>query len=93
MNKLDYKSPGTPSARRVSKLLWVGLAMLVLGAGPLIVEHLYDPSINDIGTGMLAGCTFWPAIGLTIAGTIITVRNRRNAKRPAPPRADSAEQK
>jgi len=48
MSKLDYQHPHS-ATWRTSKLLWIGLVILVLGSGPLIVEHLYDSSINDIG--------------------------------------------
>ena len=86
MEKLDYQTPDR--TWRTSRLLWIGLAMLGLGSGPLIVVMLAaavgissDPNPNPVGLGMLAGCTFWPGICLVIAGTVITLSNRRNSLR------------
>ena len=67
------------------KSVWVrvGLALLVIGAGPLIfiivaakVGLWPDPNPNPIGPGLLFGITFWPAIICMVVG-VIRVRNRR----------------
>ena len=61
-----------------SRLVQVGLVLLVLGSGPLIgiivlaaVGLWPDPNPNPIGPGLLFFFTFWPAViclGLGIAG-------------------------
>ena len=67
------------------KSVWVrvGLALLVIGAGPLVfimvaakVGLWPDPNPNAIGPGLLFGITFWPAIICMVVG-VIRVRNRR----------------
>ena len=67
------------------KSTWVrvGLALLVVGSGPLLFIIVAagmglwpDPNPNPIGFGMLAGLTFWPAI---ICIAIGVVRARRAA--------------
>lgn len=52
-----------------SKLVKVGLALLVLGSGPLLGIVLLaaiglwpDPNPNPIGPGLLFFFTFWPAM-------------------------------
>ena len=74
---LDY---GTRSrTRAVSPLLWVGLAVLVVGVGPLLaivvaakMGWTSDPNPNPVGPGILAFLTLWPGIGLTVAGLVLT---------------------
>ncbi len=45
-----------------------GAALLVLGTGPLVAIIIPDPKSNPIGPGLLAFFTFWPSIGLMVAG-------------------------
>ena len=52
-----------------SRLVQVGLAMLILGTGPLLfiivaaaIGLWPDPNPNPIGPGMLALLTFWPSL-------------------------------
>lgn len=66
---------------RVSPLLWWGLGLLVFGVGPLILFIISDAigltkNSNPIGPGLLAFFTFWPGVGLTIAGAVITLKRR-----------------
>ncbi len=63
------------------KLFWIGLAILVLGTGPLVSITLAamlgltaDPDPNPVGLGMLAGITFWPGIAVTAIGILQAVR-------------------
>ncbi len=65
-----------------SRLVQVGLALLVLGSGPLVGVMLYarlgfyhDPDPNPVFLGMLAGLTFWPSVILVGLG-IWRVRRR-----------------
>ena len=56
----------------------MGLAVLVVGVGPLLsivvakMGWTSDPNPNPVGPGILAFFTLWPGIGLTVAGIIIT---------------------
>ena len=52
-----------------SKLVVVGLALLILGSGPLVLIIVAaavglwpDPNPNPVGPGLLAALTFWPGI-------------------------------
>ncbi|MCG3174331.1 MAG: hypothetical protein GMKNLPBB_02560 [Myxococcota bacterium] len=52
-----------------SKLVWLGLLLLIGGAGPLIAVIIAaelgltsDPNPNPIGLGLLAMVTFWPGV-------------------------------
>ena len=85
MPQIEYNS----CSRRppISAFLWIGLALLLLGSGPLlgiiVAAHLgwtKDPNPNPIGPGILAMCTFWPAIGMIIAGAIMTFTRWRRAR-------------
>ncbi len=71
--------------RQYLKSVWVkvGLALLVVGAGPLLfiivaaaVGLWPDPNPNPIGPGLLFGLTFWPAIICIVVG-VVRARNRR----------------
>lgn len=80
MGILDYRSPGNQRSRRVSHLVWIGLATLVFGTGPLLLTIALakmgvtsDPNPNPVGLGFLAFLTFWPGVILTIVGAVITV--------------------
>jgi hypothetical protein len=58
-----------------SRLVRLGLILLVVGSGPLIVILIAarlgfgsDPNPNPVFFGMLAGLTFWPSIILILIG-------------------------
>lgn len=53
-----------------SGFLWVGVATLILGTGPLLLTVLLDPSSNPVGFGMLTFFTFWPSVTLIGVGII-----------------------
>jgi hypothetical protein len=66
-----------------SRWVKVGVAMLVLGSGPLLliigaaaVGLWPDPSPNPLGPGMLCGLTLWPSIICIVVG-VVRVRSRR----------------
>jgi hypothetical protein len=55
----------------------VGLALLVLGCGPLLFIIVAaelglwpDPNPNPVGPGLLAVLTFWPSIICIVVGVI-----------------------
>ena len=65
---------------------WVraGLALLVVGAGPLLfiiaaaaVGLWPDPNPNPIGPGLLFFFTFWPAVACIVAGVVLVRLARR----------------
>ena len=58
-----------------SRLVRVGLGLLVFGSGPLLVivaaatiGLLSDPNPNPIGPGILAFLTFWPGVICLLIG-------------------------
>jgi hypothetical protein len=58
---------------KFSRLFWTGLALLVLGTGPLLLivaaaelGLTSDPNPNPIGPGLLAFVTFLPAVILIV---------------------------
>ena len=74
----------SPPRFRFSRLFWIGLALLVLGTGPLLVIGAAaelgltsDPNPNPIGPGLLAFFTFWPAAILIVWGLIASVLHYR----------------
>ena len=60
-------------------LIGGGVTMFVLGTAPLLLTILFaalgwtsDPNPNSVGFfGILAMCTFWPSLGLILAGGVI----------------------
>jgi hypothetical protein len=67
-----------------SRLVQVGLAMLILGSGPLLfiiaaagLGLWPDPNPNPIGPGILAFFTFWPSVICIVVG-LVRVRLRGN---------------
>lgn len=56
-----------------SRLLWAGLALLVVGTGPLLIWIAISPNSNPVGPGILTFFTFWPSIGLIVVGVAIGV--------------------
>jgi hypothetical protein len=82
MMELDYGADGRRE-RTASPLLWWGVGVLAVGVGPLVLIIIAaalgltsDPKPNPIGPGLLAFFTFWPGVGLTIAGAIMTMMRR-----------------
>jgi hypothetical protein len=55
---------------RLTKMFWFGVALLVVGTGPLLAVILFssDPNPNPIGPGLLAFVTFWPSVALIVVG-------------------------
>ena len=76
-----------PRRFKLTVVFWIGLALLVLGTGPLLLIIVAaelgltnDPNPNPIGPGLLAFFTFWPAVILIVWGLIASVlRYRRQA--------------
>jgi hypothetical protein len=69
--------------RRMDPVLKWGIILFVLGSGPLLLIMLAaslgltrDPNPNPVGPGILAMLTFWPSVGLMIAGYLRTRRRR-----------------
>jgi len=72
---------------RLSLLFWIGLALFVVGSGPLLVIILMaamgltkDPNPNPVGFGILAGITFWPSLILMIIGFVKSWRHYRRVQ-------------
>ena len=69
-----------------SRLIKIGLGLLVVGASPLIFIILAaavglwpDPEPNPIGPGLLFFFTFWPAMICIIVGVVrVRMRNKIN---------------
>ena len=64
-----------PMRFRDSRLIRTGLALLIIGSTPLFAIIIAarlgltsDPNPNPVGPGMLVFLTFWPSIGLILAG-------------------------
>jgi hypothetical protein len=85
-----------PAARpgrrfRVHPVTWIGLAVLVVGVGPLVAILLAarlgwtaDPNPNPIGPGIAAFLSFWPGIAMLSIGLVLSFMARREV--PPPPR-------
>jgi hypothetical protein len=79
------ENPVTPQKkRRVSRLFWIGLALFLLGSGPLLLIILlarlgftHDPNPNPVAFGILAGLTFWPSLILMVVGIARTVSKKK----------------
>ena len=59
------------------KIFWWGLALLLLGTGPLLaiiaaaaLGLTSDPNPNPIGPGLLSFVTLWPALAMISAGLL-----------------------
>jgi hypothetical protein len=66
-----------------SRLVQVGLTLLIVGSGPLLfiiaaaaLGLWPDPNPNPIGPGLLAFFTFWPSVICIVVG-VVRVRLRR----------------
>jgi len=76
----------SPPRFRLTVVFWIGLALLVLGTGPLLLIVVAaelgltsDPNPNR-SAGLLAFFTFWPAVILIVWGLVAAVlRYRRQA--------------
>jgi hypothetical protein len=73
------------SAHLQSRLVRIGLGLLIVGTGPLVfivaaaAFGLWpDPNPNPIGPGLLSFLTFWPAIICIVIG-VIRVRGRKSS--------------
>jgi hypothetical protein len=67
-----------------SKLVLIGLGLLIFGSGPLLGIIVLaglglwpDPNPNPIGPGLLAFLTFWPGV-ICLGVGIMRVRARRH---------------
>ena len=65
-----------------SRWFWFGLALLLVGTGPLVVAIVYsmvagDPNPNPVGPGICAMFTFWPSLGMIAAGLVAGHRRAR----------------
>lgn len=67
-----------------SKLVLVGLGLLIFGSGPLLgiialaeLGLWPDPNPNPIGPGLLAFLTFWPGV-ICLGVGIMRVRSRQH---------------
>ena len=83
---MTEKKPSDLRLLVASRWLWIGLTLLVLGTGPLVVVSLYemahgDPNPNPVGPGMCAGCTFWPAVVMSLTGLFTGIGNVRQRRR------------
>ena len=75
---------------RLRPLVWVGLAIAVVGSAPLLsviaaskIGVLDDPNPNPVGFGILAACTFWPGIAVAGIGAVLSALDfRRDRSRP-----------
>jgi hypothetical protein len=79
----------SPPRFKLTRLFWIGLALLILGTGPLLaivvaaaLGLLSDPNPNPIGPGLLAFFTFWPAVILIVWGLIVSLMRYRRAVPP-----------
>ena len=85
--ELDWTVMDLPRRFKLTVVFWIGLALLVLGTGPLLLIVVAaelgltsDPNPNPIGPGLLAFFTFWPAVILVVWGLVTSVlRYRRQA--------------
>jgi len=73
---------------RLSRVLWIGLTLLILGSGPLLTVILLaglgvtkDPNPNPVGFGMLAFLTFWPSVILVIVGVVQSYSRYKSGQR------------
>ena len=69
-----------------SRLVKIGLGLLIFGTGPLVLIVVAatfglwpDPNPNPIGPGLLSFLTFWPAIICIVIG-VIRVRGRKGSE-------------
>jgi hypothetical protein len=72
-----------------SRLVRWGLALLVVGSGPLLFIILAaelglwpDPNPNPIGPGLLFFFTVWPALALIFVGVLQVRGGRRQEREP-----------
>jgi len=68
-----------------SRVLWIGVALLVVGTGPHLVSVVYaewqgDRNPNPIGPGILVMLTFWPSILLIVIGLGLGIARYRKIR-------------
>ena len=62
-------------------ILYIGLAILILGVGPFLACALLfrigivGPDFNPMGLALLAYVSFWPGVVLTTLGIFLCVYN------------------
>ncbi len=73
-----------PPRFRDSRLIQIGVALFVVGTGPLLaviaaaeLGLTSDPNPNPVGFGIMAMCSFWPSVILVIVGIVKVVRLKR----------------
>jgi hypothetical protein len=77
-----------------SRVFWIGLALLVLGTGPLLVTVMYawlqgEGNPNPIGPGILVMFTFWPSIILIVIGLGLGITRYRQSRKGEEQRGSS----
>ena len=85
--QLTFLAMDSPPRFKLTRLFWIGLALLVLGTGPLLaivlaaeLGLLNDPNPNPIGPGLLAFFTFWPAVIMIVWGLVASLLRYRKAR-------------
>ena len=78
---------GQRPRRRISRAVWIGLGMLILGTGPLLAVIALawlgltsDPNPNPVGLGILCVLTLYPSLGLMAIGVVRTVQRAMSKK-------------
>ena len=73
---------------RLSRMLWSGLILLIVGTGPLLTVIMLawlgvtkDPNPNPVGFGMLAFLTFWPSVIMVIVGVVQSYTRYKSGQR------------
>jgi hypothetical protein len=72
----------------LSRVFWFGLALFVIGTGPLLIVILLstlgllaDPNPNPVGLGILAAITFWPSILMMLISYARAVMRRDKVRK------------
>jgi hypothetical protein len=72
----------------LSRVFWFGLALFVIGTGPLLMVILLsalgllaDPNPNPVGLGILAAITFWPSVLMMLVSYARAVMQRDKARK------------
>jgi hypothetical protein len=72
----------SPRRSRMPALVWIGITMMVVGTTPLLLVLWLgkDTNPNPVGPGILSFLTFWPGLGLVIAGVMRWLRRDKSVK-------------